>query len=184
MELIAGRNYTEADMMALRKDTVYAFEPRHPQMTDADAKHLLGAQGNVWAEFITTEKYFEYMVYPRMSALAEITWTPKEKKNFANFEDRLKTQLIRYDKKNINYRIPTPRLQAKYSTDSVATINLTNRTANGIIRYETASDKVTTASPVYVKPLVLQKGAALHFSTFVGGRQSSTDYFPKKPKKK
>jgi hexosaminidase len=165
-------------------DTVYAFEPRHLLMTDEDAKHLLGAQANVWAEYITTEKYFEYMVYPRMDALAEVTWTPVEKKNFAGFEDRLKTQFSRYDNKKINYRIPTPKLQATYGADSVATINLSNRTANGVIRYETGAGKVTAASPIYTKPIVIRKGSLLHFATFVGDRQSSTDYFPKRARKK
>jgi hexosaminidase len=166
-------------------EKVYAFEPRDPQMSDADAKHLLGAQANVWTEYITTEKYFDYMVYPRMDALAEMTWTPKEQKNFAPFEDRLKTQLIRYDQKNINYRIPTPHLQVSYGADSVATITLTNRTVNGVIRYEIDKEKVTAASPVYDKPVSLNKGSVLRFSTFIiNDRQSSIDYFPKMPKKK
>ncbi|MBP6023853.1 beta-N-acetylhexosaminidase [Ferruginibacter sp.] len=166
-------------------DTVYAFEPRHPQMSDKDAQHLLGAQANVWTEFIATEDYFQYMVFPRIDALAEITWTPREQKNFAGFQNRLKTQLVRYDKKNINYRIPTPQVQASYGADSVATISLTNRTANGIIRYEVDKEKLTAASPVYVKPISVKQGSVLHFATFIGNdKQSSTDYFPKKLKKK
>lgn len=47
--------------------------------------------GNLWTEFIKTEDYFEYMLYPRIDALAEITWTPKEKKNYASFQNRLQT---------------------------------------------------------------------------------------------
>jgi hexosaminidase len=146
---------------------------------------LLGAQANVWTEYITTEKYFDYMVYPRMDALAEITWTPKAQKNFAGFEERLKSQLIRYDKKNINYRIPTPQLQVSYGADSLAIVSLTNRTANGVIRYEIDNEKVTAASPVYKKAISIKPGSLLHFATFISNdRQSSTGFFPKKPKKK
>ena len=166
-------------------EKVYAFEPRDPQMSDQDAQHLLGAQANVWTEYITTEKYFDYMVYPRMDALAEMTWTPAKQKDFTGFDDRLKTQLVRYDKMNINYRIPTPSLEVTYGADSVATISLADRTSNGVIRYEIDKEEVTNTSPVYDKPFTLKKGSVLRFATFIpNNRQSSTDYFPKKPKKK
>jgi hexosaminidase len=166
-------------------DTVYAFEPRHPQMTDEDAKHLLGAQANVWTEFISTEDYFQYMVFPRMDALAEISWSPKERKNFTDFKQRLKTQLLRYDRKNINYRIPVPVIQASYNVDSTASVQLENLAASGVIRYEINQEKVTAQSPIYEGVINVKKGELLQFASFIeNGRQSSTDYFPKKSKKK
>jgi hexosaminidase len=162
-------------------DTVYSFEPRHPKMSDKDAQHLLGAQANVWTEFIGTEKYFDYMVYPRMDALAEVTWTPKEKKNFGNFQFRLQNQLLRYDKNKINYRIPTPQVQASLLTDGNFLVTLDNTTAKGIIRFEIDNEKVTDSSPIYKKPILVKKVSVLYFATFIdGNRQSSTDYFPKK----
>lgn len=162
-------------------DTVYAFEPRHPQMNDENAKHLLGAQANVWTEFIATEPYFEYMVYPRMDALAEITWTQKEKKNFTDFKLRLQSQFKWYDLQKINYRIPTPDLTVLYSSDGTATITLKNTNGSGIIRYEINNNEVTEQSPVYTKPLFLKKDDVLRFASFrENGRKSSTDYFPKK----
>jgi hexosaminidase len=162
-------------------DTVYSFEPRHPKMSDKDAQHLLGAQANVWTEFIGTEKYFDYMVYPRMDAFAEVTWTPKEKKNFGNFQFRLQNQLLRYDKNKINYRIPTPQVQASLLTDGNFLVTLDNTTAKGIIRFEIDNEKVTDSSPIYKKPILVKKVSVLYFATFIdGNRQSSTDYFPKK----
>jgi hexosaminidase len=166
-------------------DTVYAFEPQHPLMTDEDAKHLLGAQANLWTEFIATEPYFEYMVYPRMDALAEITWTPKNKKDFDGFQRRLTNQFQRYDRWKINYRVPTPKLVATYTADSVATVSLQNTTGSGVVRYEINKDKVTEQSPVYTTPLVLKREEVLRFASFPeNSRQSSTDYFPKKSRKK
>lgn len=162
-------------------DTVYSFEPRHPQMSDKDAQHLLGAQANVWTEFIGTEKYFDYMVYPRMDAFAEVTWTPKEKKNFGNFQFRLQNQLLRYDKNKINYRIPTSQVQANLLTDGNFLVTLDNTTAKSVIRFEIDKEKVTDSSPIYKKPILVKKGEVLYFATFIdGNRQSSTDYFPKK----
>jgi hexosaminidase len=161
-------------------DTVYAFEPRHPQMSDEDAKHLLGAQANVWTEFIAAENYFDYMVYPRMDALAEITWTPKEKKDFAFFQQRLQIQFKRYDKQKINYRVPVPKLTAAYTADSMATVVLQNLTGTGVVRYEINKQEVTAQSPVYKKPLIINRGEVLRFASFPGnGKKSSTDYFPK-----
>ena len=166
-------------------ETVYSFEPRHPDMTDKDAEHLLGAQANLWTEFIRTEPYFQYMVYPRMDALSEITWSKKEDKNFDGFQKRLQTQLKRYDGLKINYRIPVPELTATYAEDSTATITLQNRAGTGVVRYEINGEKVTAASPVYKNALSLKKGEMLRFAAFpANGRQSSTDYFPKKQRKK
>jgi hexosaminidase len=166
-------------------DTVYAFEPRHPQMTDADAKHLLGAQANLWTEFISTPEYFEYMVFPRIDALAEITWTPRDKKNFDDFQLRLQNQFKRYDKQKINYRIPVPALKTTTTADSSTVINLTNRSGSGLVRYEINNGNVTTASPVYTNEIPLKKGDTIYFANFPdNGRKSSTDYFPKAVKKK
>ncbi|MBB1286885.1 family 20 glycosylhydrolase [Flavisolibacter sp. BT320] len=166
-------------------DTAYAFDPRHPQMSDDDAKRLLGVQANVWTEFIKTEPYFQYMVYPRMDALAEVAWTPREKKNFTQFQQRLQTQLKRYDRWNIGYRIPAPLPSASYAADSTATLSLQNRAAGGVVRYELNNEKVTAQSPVYTSPLTLKKGEVLHFAAFpANGGQSSTEYYPKKPQKK
>lgn len=166
-------------------DTVYAFEPVHPALTEKEAQHILGAQANLWTEFITTEPYFEYMVFPRMDALAEISWTPKEKRNFNGFEQRLQTQLRRYDKKKINYRIPVPKLTVTYNGDSSAIVTLQNRSGSGVIRYEINGEKVSKQSPEYKEPIVLRKEDKLQFASFIeDGRQSSTDFYPKKPRGK
>jgi hexosaminidase len=160
-------------------DTVYAFDPRHPQMTDKDAAHLLGAQANLWTEYIKTEAYFEYMAFPRMDALSEICWTPKEKKNFKDFSQRMKQQYAGYDKWNIAYRIPVPVSTAVYAVDGVATVTLANPSGDGVIRYELNKDNVTEHSPQYFTPVKVGMGETLKFAVFRNGRQSSTDFFPK-----
>lgn len=162
-------------------DTVYSFEPRHRQMSDKDAQHLLGAQANVWTEFIGTENYFDYMVYPRMDALAEVTWTPKEKKNYEDFQFRLQNQLMRYEKSNINYRIPTPKVDANFLTDNTISVSLENNTSKGIIRFEIDKENVSNTSPIYKKPILIKKRSVLYFATFIdNNKQSSIEYFPKK----
>mgnify|MGYP003574940112 CR=1 FL=1 len=165
-------------------DSVYAFEPIHPALTESEAKRILGAQANLWTEFITTEDYLEYMAFPRMAALAEIDWTPKSKKNFGDFKERVKVHYQRYAKQDINFRIPVPILQSELGVDSLATITLTDPTTASIIRYTTDGSDVTLSSPIFKQAVTLQKGQSIRYALFFNGiRKSSTDYFPKPIKK-
>ena len=59
-------------------DTVYSYEPVPAELTSTEARHILGAQANVWTEYMTTEDHVEYMVFPRMLALSEVVWSPSE----------------------------------------------------------------------------------------------------------
>jgi hexosaminidase len=67
------------------------------------AKFVNGAQGNVWTEYMAYPSKVEYMIFPRMSALSEVLWSPKEKKDWNDFEKRLQTQFKRYDLWKVNY---------------------------------------------------------------------------------
>jgi hexosaminidase len=87
-------------------DTVYSYEPVPLELSTDEARHILGAQVNVWTEFIATPEHVEYMLLPRMAALAELTWTPKEMKNLNDFKKRLETQVERYELMGWNYRAP------------------------------------------------------------------------------
>ena len=83
---------------------VYEFEPV-PDKIDSDKRHLiLGGQANLWTEYIPTAKQAEYMLLPRVCALAEAVWSPKNKKDYAGFINRLGDHLKRLDRKNLNYR--------------------------------------------------------------------------------
>ncbi len=84
-------------------EKVYAYEPVPAELNAAQARHILGPQGNVWGEYIATPDYAEYMTFPRACALAEIAWS-KEDKNFDEFSQRLKVHLTRLDALKVNYR--------------------------------------------------------------------------------
>jgi hexosaminidase len=84
-------------------DKVYNYEPLPQELTPEQQKHILGAQANVWTEYMKTPRKVEYMIFPRMSALSEVLWSPKEKKNYTDFQKRLQTQFKRYDLWNANY---------------------------------------------------------------------------------
>ena len=84
--------------------TVYALEPVPAGLSPEFQKHILGAQGNLWTEYIPNLRHLEYMAIPRLSALAEVTWSPKTARNFADFKRRLRTDERRLDQLGVNYR--------------------------------------------------------------------------------
>jgi hexosaminidase len=87
---------------------VYSFEPVPAKLAPEMQKHILGGQGNVWTEYIPNFKQVEYMAFPRLSALAEVTWSPKESRNFDDFIRRLKTDNQRLDQLGVSYRLYRP----------------------------------------------------------------------------
>lgn len=84
-------------------EKVYRYDPVPSGLTEEQSKHILGAQGCAWAEYMESPAKVEYMVFPRISALAEIVWSPKEGKDWNNFKSRMTKQFKRYDQRGINY---------------------------------------------------------------------------------
>jgi hexosaminidase len=84
-------------------DSVYAYNPTPSVLSNKEAKYILGAQGNIWTEHISTFKQVEYMSIPRMCALAEVLWTKPENKNYADFIIRLKNHSAYLNTRKVNY---------------------------------------------------------------------------------
>ena len=84
----------------LRTKKSYSFEP---VPDGVDAKYILGGQGNLWSEQIPNLRYAEYMTYPRAWALSEVYWSPKSKKNWENFSQRMESRFDRADIADVNY---------------------------------------------------------------------------------
>lgn len=81
---------------------VYSYEPIPAELKPEEHKYILGAQGNLWTEYILTPEHVEYMAVPRMLALAEVLWTPKEKRNEADFIARLEREFPRLETMKVN----------------------------------------------------------------------------------
>jgi hexosaminidase len=99
----------------LRLNKVYQFEPVPP---GADAKYIIGGQANIWTEQITNMRHLQYMTWPRAFAVAESVWSPKEKKNWNSFVQKVEQQFKRYDFRQIKYSpgMYDPIFTAKNST--------------------------------------------------------------------
>ena len=82
---------------------VYKYEPVPKELSPEEHKYVLGAQGNVWTEYMEGPSKVEYMLFPRLAALSEVLWTKPENKDFKDFSNRLNDELKRYQKWDINY---------------------------------------------------------------------------------
>jgi hexosaminidase len=87
---------------------VYSYDPVPKELTSEERKYILGVQGNVWTEYISTREHLEYMVFPRLFALSEVAWSPLEGKSYDEFRRRLPYHLSRLERQGLNYRIPEP----------------------------------------------------------------------------
>jgi hexosaminidase len=128
-------------------EKIYSFDPLiNPALTKEQLNNILGVEACLWTEFCTErpdilkkmnmdensaliagiknvpapEGFTEYQTFPRLCALAEVAWTPREKRNPDNFRKRLAQHLCRLDKLNVHYRVPTP--QALVEKNSVTII--------------------------------------------------------------
>ncbi|WP_374165104.1 beta-N-acetylhexosaminidase [Arcticibacter sp. MXS-1] len=82
---------------------VYSYEPVPKELSASEAKYVLGAQANVWTEYMKNPLKVEYQIFPRMSALSEVLWSPKNSRDWADFEPRLREQIRRYDLWKVHY---------------------------------------------------------------------------------
>jgi len=144
--------------------TVYSFEPVPPVLTPEEAKHIIGAQGNVWTEYIKTPEMVEYMAFPRAIALAEVNWSPKEARNWDSFADRMENQYKRLELLGVNYSkgslqadITSIRDEARHRN----LIQISSETKGFDIHYTTDGTEPIASSPKYTEPFELKQSATV-----------------------
>ena len=84
-------------------EKVYAYEPASAELSDAERAHVVGVQANMWTEYVAYPELIEYLVLPRMAALAEVQWLSPEKKDFERFRSRLPRLFERYEAEGWKY---------------------------------------------------------------------------------
>jgi hexosaminidase len=87
-------------------EKVYSFDPIPPELEPAHHGRVLGAQGQLWRERMPSLPVVERRAFPRLSALAEVVWSPPGRRNYADFRARLNWLLARLDRLGVNYRRP------------------------------------------------------------------------------
>lgn len=140
-------------------ERVYRFDPLPDELDDAEGAHILGAQGNVWTEYMTSEDQVEYMVFPRLMALSEITWSRPSDLDFRDFTRRLPPHLAGLDARGVHYRIPdvVGLDRDRITLDDNVRLSLM-APAHGTIHYTLDGSEPDADGPVYEKPLKLELG--------------------------
>lgn len=134
-------------------EKVYSYEPVPKELTDEEATYVLGAQANLWTEYIHYPSKVEYMIFPRLSALSEVQWSQKDKRNWSNFEKKLMIQLKRYDLMGINYSKAYFGLKATIlpTPDNKGVLwYLETNSKEGTIKYTSAGRYNTYSRPIVV----------------------------------
>jgi hexosaminidase len=143
-------------------DSVYAWEPVPPELTPAEARHVLGAQGNLWGEYVSTPAHAEYMLFPRMLALSELFWSPKEARDRDRFYAQLAAHIARLDAIGVEYRVPEPAGMAsdRKVLEGRTSLTMASPVPGGVVRYTTDGSDPTASSPRYAGPIPLDVTAA------------------------
>jgi hexosaminidase len=144
-------------------ERAYSYEPIPKELTQAQAIHVLGAQFQLWSEWMPHAAHVEFMTYPRGSALAEVFWSPTEGRSFAEFETRLTEHLERLKVMDVNYRptLPEPEPIGRWKLDAKqkeATFEWEAPTS-GAGRYVVAFSTGHRGVPFAVKDVVVSRGA-------------------------
>ena len=148
---------------------VYQFDPVVDSMTEEEVKHVLGGQANLWAEHVPTESHSQYMIFPRLTALAETVWSPKSLRDWGDFSKRLSSAFERYEYLGINYAkssfIVTSDIETNLENKTVSLV-LHNEFLESDIRYALNNEPLNKDSKPYTKPIVLDETTAIKASLF------------------
>lgn len=138
-------------------EKVYSYEPIPTELTAEEAKHILGAQGNVWTEYLKTPERIEYAALPRMSALAEVVWTPSNQRSWPDFLRRMQIHFQRLDVRDVQFHIPmvVGLGRDRVSKTGKETLTLSTLWQDAQIRYTTDGSEPTVLSPLYNGPTTI-----------------------------
>ncbi|WNJ31769.1 family 20 glycosylhydrolase [Xanthomonas translucens pv. undulosa] len=152
---------------------VYEFDPVPAALSAEEAKHVLGAQAALWAEYIPSAWHIDHALFPRLSALAEAAWSPMDVRGWDGFLQRLPAQLTRYRTLGIDYGdgafAPDIAIQGgdNAALDSgKASIALGNQARFGSFRYTIDGSEPKADSPRYAKPFDVTLPVTVRAATF------------------
>ncbi len=159
-------------------EQVYAYDPLPAAIPADKAHHVLGAQANLWSEYIVTPYQLQHLIFPRAGAVAEITWSAKPgaaagKRNFATFLPRIQRQADRWTRGGMH--VADSAFAVDFAIDGTrgdalrrnsVPLKLTTQAPYGTIRYTTDGNMPTARSTPYTRPLSLKPGTTVKAVAF------------------
>ena len=153
-------------------EKAYSLEPVPEELSAEESKHVLGAQCNLWTEYIPTEDKLEYMTFPRLCALSEVVWSPKEDRNFKDFTSRIAPHINYLQSIGINTANHFYDLNAGIlPKDGKVAVNLYTLTEDAVIRYTTDGSTPDINSEIYQSPLLLESDASISAQAYQNGEE-------------
>ncbi len=152
----------------------YGYNPVPSELNADEAKYVLGTQGNIWSEYLYTPEMFEYRIYPRIIALAEVGWTQPENKDFQDFLSRMDSQFERLDYHGINYHIPLPEGPInQFAFTDTAKLDFTSSRPIKMV-FTTDGTEPDQKSKVYESPLQLTENTTIKIRSVLNTGKMST----------
>jgi hexosaminidase len=158
-------------------DKVYSYEPVPADLTPDEAKHILGAQANLWTEYMLEPAQVEYMLLPRLLALSEVVWTKKALRDYQDFSQRLVPQYDRLAAKGAGFRLPPPDgLGGQQVVTGPVAVTVSPPFPQAEVRFTLDGSEPTISSPLLLQPTIqVEKSALIQARTFLrSGRMSRT----------
>ena len=151
---------------------VYSFDPTPRTLDPAAMAHVLGLQANVWTEHIRLDDRVEHMAFPRAVALAEMAWSPPDKRRWPDFIARLPANIRRDEALGLQPALSAFEVRQAGALDpsgASATVTLSTQAALGEIRYTLDGAPPTPTSPLYAAPLDVRLPTTVRAAAFQDG---------------
>ena len=157
-------------------EKVYLFNPIPKELTTEEARYVLGAQGNVWTEYLSTSEKVEYMVFPRAIALSEAVWSSSVHKNYDDFINRLEIFNKRLDAMNVNYANHLYEINGKLLNDNgKLSYKLETITNKKIVYALNGKEPINLLHQEYDEPIKIDSSATIKAVIFnTDGEQLGT----------
>lgn len=148
-------------------EKVYNFDPIPEDLSEEESEFVLGAQGNVWTEYLQTAEQVEYMVFPRILAMSELLWSSEEKKNYKDFIPRVEKFHERLDALEINYANHLYEVNGQLMTDNNMTkFNLQTLTTDKEIRFTVDGSEPNAGAKLYSSPIPIESSITIKAAVF------------------
>ena len=148
---------------------VYGFDPIPEELNKEESQYVLGAQGNVWTEYIKTEEQVEYMVFPRILAMSEVVWSGASqdiKTEYPEFLIRVESYMDRMDLMNINYANHLYEIEGVVSkVNDRVYYQLTTPSSKADIHYSINQSEFLP----YSKPILIEKNSHIEAKAYTRG---------------
>jgi len=159
--------YFNGDWESMELSHIYHYDPIPEGLDSNYHAAIIGLEACIWGENTPSFREVEYQTMPRMAALAEIGWTPKEKKDWKDFVARVEKIKALYKQMDINYYVPSPRgLPEKTVFTATATVAFDTVPEGLLIRYTTDSSEPSVKSSLYEKPFEISSTTLIKAAAF------------------